>query len=99
MAPVAAGVQRELQNAGRPAFPTFQCLIPVAGATRIRRRALRNESKERSPIMKHAYTRLITSFTIGALAAGLSTASAQNKPVVITPPAVNDGSNFSRAPF
>src|SRR4051812_46454460 len=43
---------------------------------------------------------LITSFTIGAIAATLSSASAQSsQPTVITPPAINDGSNFSRAPF
>lgn len=52
--------------------------------------------------MKYTHSRLVTSFTIGALlATGLSSASAQSnqQPVVITPPAVKDGSNWSRAPF
>ncbi len=52
--------------------------------------------------MKYTHTRFASSLAIGALAiAGFSTASAQSsgRPVVITPPAVNDGSNWSRAPF
>lgn len=53
--------------------------------------------------MKYTPSRLVTSFAIGAvLAAGLSSASAQSnssRPTVITPPAVKDGSNWSRAPF
>lgn len=50
--------------------------------------------------MKNSHSRLVSSFTIGALlAAGLSSAFAQSKPIVITPPAVNNGSNWSRAPF
>jgi len=49
--------------------------------------------------MKYSHTRFIA-FTIGAVAAGLSAVSAQStKPVIITPPAVKDGSNASRAPF
>jgi hypothetical protein len=50
--------------------------------------------------MKH-HTRLVASLALGAFATALS-ASAQStnaKPIVITPPAVKDGSNFSRAPF
>jgi vacuolar-type H+-ATPase subunit H len=47
--------------------------------------------------------RSLISLAVGALlAAGVSTTSAQNnngRPVVITPPAVKDGSNWSRAPF
>lgn len=52
--------------------------------------------------MKYPHSRLVTSFAIGALfATGLSSASAQSnqQPTVITPPAVKDGSNWSRAPF
>lgn len=52
--------------------------------------------------MKHSHSRLVTSFAIGALlATGLSSASAQSnqRPTVITPPAIKDGSNWSRAPF
>jgi hypothetical protein len=53
--------------------------------------------------MKYPHTRLLASLAIGALtAAGLSTTSAQSnvgKPIVISPPAVQNGSNWSRAPF
>jgi len=52
--------------------------------------------------MKHSHSCLVTSLAIGALlATGLSSASAQSnqQPTVITPPAVKDGSNWSRAPF
>ena len=50
--------------------------------------------------MKHPHTRFIT-LAIGAIAAVLPSVSAQSetRPVVITPPAINDGSNWSRAPF
>lgn len=53
--------------------------------------------------MKHPHTPLAI-LIIGAMAsAGLSTLTAQTdsgqQPVVITPPAVQDGSNWSRAPF
>lgn len=50
--------------------------------------------------MKNTHTRLLATLAIGALA-GLSNISAQSsaKPTVITPPAVKDGSNWSRAPF
>lgn len=46
--------------------------------------------------------RILATLAIGSLSlAGLSNAAAQQggKPVVITPPAVQDGSNWSRAPF
>jgi hypothetical protein len=46
--------------------------------------------------------RILATLTIGALVcAGFSTAAAQssNQPLVITPPALKDGSNSSRAPF
>lgn len=45
--------------------------------------------------------RKIVTLTIGALmCVGISTVSGQSqKPTVITPPAVKDGSNWSRAPF
>ncbi len=50
--------------------------------------------------MKNPYNRLLSPFLIGALlVAGLSTASANNHFQTVTPPAVKDGSNFSRAPF
>ncbi len=50
--------------------------------------------------MKYSHSRLVTSLTIGALfATGLSNAFAQSRPTVITRPAVQDGSNWSRAPF
>jgi hypothetical protein len=57
--------------------------------------------------MKHLHTPLVSLLTIGALVAGLPSLSAQNsrnsdpnsKPTVITPPAVNNGSTWSRAPF
>ncbi len=52
--------------------------------------------------MKHPHTRLLVSIAVGLLTtAGLSTATAQTgaKPTVITPPAIKDGSNWSRAPF
>jgi hypothetical protein len=51
--------------------------------------------------MKHTHTPLYT-VLIGALTcAGFPLASAQtdSKPIVITPPAVQNGSNWSRAPF
>lgn len=50
--------------------------------------------------MKYPHTRLIASLAIGALA-GFSSLFAQTsgKPIVISPPAVNNGSNWSRAPF
>lgn len=38
-------------------------------------------------------------FTTAILLAGVSTASAQSRPTVITPLAIKDGSNWSRAPF
>ncbi|MES2697660.1 MAG: hypothetical protein V4773_29620 [Verrucomicrobiota bacterium] len=46
--------------------------------------------------------RILISLTLGSIVGlGAVTASAQsgNRPVVITPPAVQDGSNWSRAPF
>ena len=49
--------------------------------------------------MKHS---LITLALGAILATGFSSASAQSnagKPIVISPPAVKDGSNWSRAPF
>ena len=52
--------------------------------------------------MKYTHTRFAASLALGTLAvAGFSTAFAQSsgRPIVITPPAVNDGSNWSRAPF
>ena len=48
-------------------------------------------------------SRILVTLAIGAVvSAGLPTLSAQanqTKPVIITPPAVKDGSNWSRAPF
>ena len=52
--------------------------------------------------MKYPHSRLIASLAIGSIAIAVcSTAAAQQsgKPVVITPPAIKDGSNWSRAPF
>lgn len=54
--------------------------------------------------MKKSSQRILTTLAIGALAsAGISTALAQSqssgKPTVMSPPAVNNGSNWSRAPF
>ena len=58
--------------------------------------------------MKHSHTPLVSFLTIGAIiAAGLSPAYAQNsrnsdpnaRPLVLTPPAVQNGSTASRAPF
>jgi hypothetical protein len=53
--------------------------------------------------MKYPHSRIIASLAIGSLAIAVSsTASAQSsagKPIVISPPAVKDGSNWSRAPF
>ena len=51
--------------------------------------------------MKHPHTQRIAFLAIGALAStGLSSLFAQSAhPIVITPPAVKDGSNWSRAPF
>lgn len=42
---------------------------------------------------------LVTLFTAAIIFAGVSTASATTRPTVITPPVVNNGSNWSRAPF
>lgn len=54
--------------------------------------------------MKHSHS--LIAFTLGAFAIGLTSASAQNaldrpaeKPIVLTPPARHDGSNWSRAPL
>jgi hypothetical protein len=52
--------------------------------------------------MKYPHSRLIASLAIGSLAIAVcSTATAQSggKPVVISPPAIKDGSSWSRAPF
>lgn len=53
--------------------------------------------------MKYPHSRLIASLAIGALAVAVSSTayaqSAPGKPIVISPPAVKDGSNWSRAPF
>lgn len=51
--------------------------------------------------MKYPHTRLVASLAIGALAGFSSSSFAQSdgRPIVISPPAVNNGSNWSRAPF
>lgn len=55
--------------------------------------------RKRNSTMKNN-TRLVASLAFAAVvAAGYSTASAQSKPIIITHPAVQDGSNWSRAPF
>ena len=42
---------------------------------------------------------LLAALTAAILFAGVSTGFAKTRPTVITPPAVNNGSNWSRAPF
>src|SRR2546423_8607396 len=92
------GCPTELHDAGRDAFPT---ILVSACETWIQRRELRGEPQPRFPIMKYPHTQRIAFLAIGALVgAGLNSALAQSAhPTVITPPAINDGSNSSRAPF